>query len=440
MSPRNAFFLVLPALFLTLTLCKTTYGLQFQERKIVSLIPEEGGYFGRAVATAGDYLLIGAPYEDNANMDNGGRIYTYQKDSEENWNYLQTHNGYEALGSAIGATDAHALIAKSTNVSFFTMSPAGIAFNMSVPNSMLYAADDIAINGDVAIFSYTQEGTVFIYRKTSPTVWTLEDQLAPQRSNTTHTFGISVGISGGYAVVGHLQDLGYVDIYKRDAATSDWDFMQTLMVPVSFEFGRSVTMVGTDIVVGRTGGSGAVYLYKKEPGLDAWSLATVGPLTTTDYTLNQSFGVSVAYDGEQIAVGCNGAQCSAVYLFREDETGWYQAAKLTSADPGSTLGDSLGTQVAINGDDIIAGAPFYGSSWGEGAVFIFTEQTAPGDISGNGSTDLADVITSLKVMAGESPTPLIIDNDIDGSGRIELSYSIQLLQILVDPDPCSLRS
>jgi hypothetical protein len=318
MSQRNRVFLTQFAFILTFLFCHTAYGLQFLEHKIVSSSPEEGGYFGRAVATAGDYLLIGAPYEDNVNMDNGGRIYTYQKDSEENWNYLQTHNGYEALGSAIGATDAHALIARSTHVSFFTMNPTGITFNMHVPNSMLYAADDIAINGDVAIFSYTQEETVFIYRKTSPTVWTLEDQLAPRRSNPTRTFGISVGISGDYAVVGHLQDFGYVDIYKRNEATSKWEFIQALMGSVSWEFGRSVVMVGTDIVVGRTGGSGAVYLYKKEPGLDAWSLATVPPLTATDDTLNQSFGVSVAYDGEQIAVGCNGAFCSAAYLFRED--------------------------------------------------------------------------------------------------------------------------
>ncbi len=103
-----------------------------------------------------------------------------------------------------------------------------------------------------------------------------------------------------------------------------------------------------------------------------------GVLLAGDGQAGDALGQSVAVSGPLVAVGAPDAtvggqtDAGAVYLFSEPSGGWANATsavQLTSASP--TVGDGLGTSVAISGDTVFAGAPGAGQS--SGAVPFFTE-------------------------------------------------------------------
>ncbi len=115
----------------------------------------------------------------------------------------------------------------------------------------------------------------------------------------------------------------------------------------------------------------------------AGSLGHVGlaqtPLRTEDAKLipsdgaeSDSFGSSVAIDGNVAVIGSHGdddggTNTGAAYVFRFDGVSWNEEAKLVASDPADS--DALGSSVSIRGDLVLAGAP--GSSNGKGAAYVF---------------------------------------------------------------------
>ncbi|MEZ5977780.1 MAG: FG-GAP repeat protein [Planctomycetota bacterium] len=88
-----------------------------------------------------------------------------------------------------------------------------------------------------------------------------------------------------------------------------------------------------------------------------------------------SFGWSVAADGEWILAGdttsLNGAvQSGNAFVFRRATNGQYELAN-TLTHPAATTGAKFGTSTAIQGDRLVIGAPFTGSSIGVAYVYDF---------------------------------------------------------------------
>jgi hypothetical protein len=85
---------------------------------------------------------------------------------------------------------------------------------------------------------------------------------------------------------------------------------------------------------------------------DVWNLEQ--RLTASDATNGDSFGVSVALDGNSLVVGANNDGISslvyrgAAYVFERTNNGWIQRQKLTSLD--GSIGDNFGFQVAVSGE------------------------------------------------------------------------------------------
>ena len=111
--------------------------------------------------------------------------------------------------------------------------------------------------------------------------------------------------------------------------------------------------------------------------IDPW--AQVAQLTASDGAQSDFLGFSVATSGDTVVTGApgatvngNGAQ-GAVYVFVKPASGWAnmtQAAKLIASD--GALGDEFGYSVAIDGDIVVAGAPFVtGSGYHQGAAYVF---------------------------------------------------------------------
>ncbi len=143
-------------------------------------------------------------------------------------------------------------------------------------------------------------------------------------------------------------------------------------------FGSAVAVSGNRAVVtapeGRSpaGRTGAAYVF--EYSGSAWQ--QVAKLTADDGASGDTFGSDVAIHGDSIIVGANhdedqGHFTGAAYVFRNDGSGWSQAAKLTASDQAEF--DGFGTAVAIHGNTALVGAVDEGA---DGSVYVFEDSGA----------------------------------------------------------------
>ena len=159
-------------------------------------------------------------------------------------------------------------------------------------------------------------------------------------------------------------------------------------------FGWSVAVDGDTLVVGATNGriwdanynryfySGTAYVFERSAS--GWSTVhQVAKLYPEDYIYSESFGFSVAIDGNFIVVGAPdthkpySASPGAAYLFMETSEGWKQIKKLTELSPAEGDAPRFGLSVDIDGDLIVVGAPmedlFYEGNWHDeqGSAYVF---------------------------------------------------------------------
>jgi hypothetical protein len=141
------------------------------------------------------------------------------------------------------------------------------------------------------------------------------------------------------------------------------------------------------VVVGAPGVSnlgpgifGNAYVFVKPT--TGWKSSTeTGKLVPSDASIGSSepnhlYGWSVAVSGNTIAVGApiiESLAAGAVYVFLKPPTGWNtvnETAKLTASD-GVLKPGGLGRSVAIGGNAVAAGAPFYQGRTYTGAIYLF---------------------------------------------------------------------
>lgn len=122
-------------------------------------------------------------------------------------------------------------------------------------------------------------------------------------------------------------------------------------------FGVSVAISGDYALVGAHGLAESAYIFVRSA--NGWT--EQAKLTASDGSGGDNFGVSVAISGNYAlvgasydAIGANPQQGSA-YVFVRSGTTWTQQAKLTAGD--GTANDNFGSSVAISGDYAIVGAP-----------------------------------------------------------------------------------
>ena len=158
---------------------------------------------------------------------------------------------------------------------------------------------------------------------------------------------------------------------------------QKISVAANNAFGYSVAVQGDTLVIGsppaRITDPGAAYVYQRTG--DTWN--QTAELTPSDSAPGDSFGSSVAIDGDTIVISAPGATIGAntaqgaVYTFARTGTpDRSETAELTVSD--GSAHDQLGASVAINGDTIIAGAPAVtiGKNNNQGAIYTFTRNGA----------------------------------------------------------------
>ena len=127
-------------------------------------------------------------------------------------------------------------------------------------------------------------------------------------------------------------------------------------------FGVSIAIDGDRALVGAQNdddlgsASGSVYVYE----FDGTNWNEVTKLNAEFGASNDLFGVSVSLDGDRAVVGAmwdddhSASNSGSAYVFEYDGSAWSQVAKLTASD--FTANDHFGTSVAISGGRIAVGA------------------------------------------------------------------------------------
>jgi hypothetical protein len=354
------------------------------EQTMTSSEPKAGGFYGRAVHTFGDFVIVG----DNSTAS----IYIMP---DTDW-VEQARFSMPAMESSLGSYGASVGLEASIAV-------VG-APHLSVMGQTLSSTDP----------RFNQSASAFAYGRELNT-WSLQAKFTSLQSGTDG-FGYSVAIGGSYLVIGapYAYDLkkgdgagfgitaydgqgptspptsaespssssiitasstpqrrmGAAYTYKRVNAT--WVATGVLVPFASDEndlFGWSVDISsdGTKLVIGSPGDtidgtdSGSAYVYSID-ATGTWNLD--GRLTGSDEDDFDSFGYSVAIDVSDVVVGTKTAR--AAYIFHKMAEAWIQDAKLVGSD--TTVDDGFGQSVSIFGTYAVVGAP---TNMGRGAVYLW---------------------------------------------------------------------
>lgn len=233
---------------------------------------------------------------------------------------------------------------------------------------------DIGANGN--------QGSVYVYKHNGAN-WVQFAVLTDAAGAAGDNFGVSVSVSGNYAIVGSSgaavganDNQGAAFIYNFNG--SNWVLMQKITDPTGAAgdgFGSSVSISGSYAFIGSpndditiNSNQGSVSIFKL--GGNTWTVAQ--KITNSSGSANDIFGNSVAISGTYAIVGApnddNGgileAGSASVYWF--NGTAWTLRFKYE----GGTAGYYLGYCVAIDGNCAVAGVP----SVGYGGAYIFTNK------------------------------------------------------------------
>ena len=195
--------------------------------------------------------------------------------------------------------------------------------------------------------------------------------------------GTSVAMDGAWLAVGAPLDTGLAwasgTVYVYQWTDGEWVLESRLMAEdgdIGDMLGVSVDLLGDTIIAGAWfdnddgSNSGAAYVFQRD-GAEGWS--QIQKLVMPDAAPEDAFGRTVALGEDFCAVGApldddQGSSSGSVVVFdRQGLNPWTYATKLLH--PGGASGDELGLSLAVDGNRVLAGAPW--SNLGRGEIHLW---------------------------------------------------------------------
>ncbi len=339
--------------------------------------------FGHAVDISGQYVIIGAPGDDDRGL-NAGASYIYARNQ--------------------GGTDNWGLVTKL------------IPETASDGNNFGFA---VAISGDFAIIgapgdddNNTDAGAIYIYARNQGGTgnWGLVEKLYAEDSifidGNPDNFGASVAIDGDYAIIGTPgADDGSIDsgvayvFYRHQEGNDNWGQQAKLAASdggAYYHFAEAVSISGSIALVGsavdnNVNGSqaGAAYFFYRDQG-ESNNWGEQRKVIADGGHQNDHFGGAVDICNNYAIIGSprdddQGFQAGAAYIIGRNEGGndhWGEIQKLTASD-GEMI-DFFGTSVAIDGAyDAVVGAPKKDDNTGAAYIFDHESNTPPTFVGSN---------------------------------------------------------
>lgn len=256
-----------------------------------------------------------------------------------------------------------------------------------------------AVGEEIGFDSVTTDGVEEV-------AWKLDAVLIAPDPDINDELGVAVAVDGDLVAAGAWDEqangvfaAGVVYMWRRNDTDGSWKQVARLSAEGDVEFrgyfGAALSFHHGLLVVGAWDGwanannaGGKVFTFTDAVGDDSWSRQAL--ITASDGAAYDRFGNSVSLDpdhGHKIAIaaeyvdGDGGSEVEdvgAIYVFDWDGAGWNESVKLMLETPEA--GEELGSQVALSGNVIVAGAPratVNGFS-NAGKVYVW-EQSNPAD-------------------------------------------------------------
>ncbi|MBN2041942.1 MAG: hypothetical protein JW864_18045 [Spirochaetes bacterium] len=331
--------------------------------------------FGVSVSISGDYAIAGANKEDGgygAPYTDAGAAYIFEKEDDVWSEKTILYASDICTGDGFGISTS-------------------ISSDYAIIGAYLKDVED-EDSGSTII----DAGGAYIYERDTDGNWTEKAVLTASDAGQGDYFGISVSISGDYAIVGAYKEDGGADdpenyagaayIFERgtDGTWTEKAILHASDYDDGYYFGISVSISNDYSVVGSYGadGGGAAYIYERDSE-GTWTEATI--LTSSDLESSDRFGEVVSINGNYVLIGAvnedggddtNATDSGSAYIFERNSEGlWEETAILHASD--MYAGDSFGCSVSIDGDLAVIGA--YGEDGGDGnpvssagAVYVFS--------------------------------------------------------------------
>jgi hypothetical protein len=364
-----------------------------QQAHLKASNPDTADFFGVSVAISGDTIVVGASLEDggSAGVDgdptddsapDAGAAYVFVR-SGTTWTqqaYLKASN-----------PDSNDHFGESVAISGNTIAVGAPAEDGS--SSGVNGAQNDVLSGSGAAYVFVRTGTT----------WTQQAYVKASNPGELDLFGTSVGLSvntlavgavvedssspgvGGVQTDDTLDEAGAVYVFVRSGTTwTQQAYIKASNPGENDRFGETLALSGSTLVVGAphegsgsTGVNpppnedavlaGAAYVFVRSGS--TWSQQAFVKASNTQ--AGQTFGRTLALDGEDLAVsalgersnatGLNGDQADvsaidagAVYLFRRTGTTWSQTDYVKASNTGTQ--DRFGF-VGLSGGNLLVGAP-----------------------------------------------------------------------------------
>jgi hypothetical protein len=312
-----------------------------------------GERFGTSVSISGEYVVVGARYDDEKGIQSGSAYIFYRNQGgTNNWGLVK-----EITASETKAFDE---------------------FGRSV-----------FISGDLIIVGAYKAGSAYIfYRNQGGTdSWGELKKLTASDGVSSDYFGYSVSISGDYAIVGAPMadnagsDYGssYV-FYRNQGGTNAWGQSAKLTASSGASgdyFGNSVSISGNNVMVTAPrnypfpmegDATGSVYFFERSG--ETWN--QIYKLSILDG--RGFYPDSISIKGNYAIIGWSKANLQipgAAYVFQKSGAGWTQINKLTASDGIYT--DAYGRTADICESGAIVGAEYDADNEPtSGSAYIFS--------------------------------------------------------------------
>lgn len=320
--------------------------------QVIKLVPDAdntGDQFGRAVAIDGQYIVVGAQWDDDAGNDRGA-AYVFRRTPE---------------GATPWSRDAKLTADDGAFRDFFgqTVAIAGTRVAVGAPE------DTTDENG-------SDSGSVYVFERNAGTgAWIQVDKLIADDGQPNDIFASALALDGNWLIAGApehnpdgINNAGAAYVFQRSGATGAWSQVDKLIADdadASDEFGYAVALAGATAVVGAPfdddsgNAGGSAYVFQRNTGTQQWN--QTDKLMANDASLGNRFGNSVAAASGRVLVGAHwedeaGDDSGSAYLFEmpSGSSNYIQLDKFTANDAADE--DWFGYAVAMTEEYALVGA------------------------------------------------------------------------------------
>jgi hypothetical protein len=274
-----------------------------EQAKLLASDGAANDLFGYSVSISGDYVIVGAPYDNDKGFDSGS-AYIFKRDGTI-WTQQQNLTASDGaaldyFGCSVSISGDYTIVGAHQDDDKGTDSGSAYIFKRDgeswVQQPKLLAVDgaaedyfgrSVSISGDYAIVGAygnddrgSESGSAYIVKRVG-IAWLLQPRLLTADGDDGNYFGHSVSISGDYAIVGAYgdddrgSDSGSAYIFKRDGL--EWLQQPKLLAADGTAddfFGYSVSISSDYAIVGafadddKGDASGSAYVFMKCPAAD----------------------------------------------------------------------------------------------------------------------------------------------------------------------------